>query len=87
VPLRKADAEGLMDGIPDELRYSAAHLLLPDGEMVSGAEAMVGLFAVLPGGRLLSSFVAGWGPSRRFSEFLYSVVSRLHSTSGCRSRN
>ncbi|MBO9534757.1 MAG: DUF393 domain-containing protein [Solirubrobacteraceae bacterium] len=46
---------GLLRGIPAEERYSAWHVVHPDGRLESGAAGVISSVAALPGGRPLAA--------------------------------
>ncbi|MDA4136159.1 MAG: DCC1-like thiol-disulfide oxidoreductase family protein [Thaumarchaeota archaeon] len=85
--LHEADSEGLLDEIPLRSRHASAHLVRPDGDVLSGAGAIPQLLEFLPGGFIAAKVVGGWEPARRFAGFAYGVASRLHDGRGCRSMN
>jgi len=82
--LEEAEHGGLLDSVPWHLRYSSAHLVLTDGEVLSGANALPGLLELLPGGRFTSRVVAMWSPGRRLAGFFYGVAVKMHDSGSCK---
>jgi len=82
--LREAQSNGLLDILPPQSRYSSAHLVLPDGGVLSGAHAIPKVLEMLPGGPITSKVAGRWAPGRRFSTFVYNVALRLHDSGACK---
>jgi predicted DCC family thiol-disulfide oxidoreductase YuxK len=83
VPLIDADEGGLLERIPKERRWKSFHLVLRDGDVKSGADALPYVVSSLP---------LGWFPSRaillvpgvnRVTGWVYSRLSMLHDTGSC----
>jgi predicted DCC family thiol-disulfide oxidoreductase YuxK len=85
ISLTKADQIGLLDSIvPASLRYKSFHLLLLDGQVRSGSDALVALIAILPGGRIISPIINNYIPGgKRIVHFIYTKASKLHEKASC----
>jgi predicted DCC family thiol-disulfide oxidoreductase YuxK len=84
VSLVQANELGLLDAIPEHLRFRSFHLIAPTGRVESGANALRGLIRLLPSGWLASEFIFSTPSGRRLATFAYSSLSRLHDRSSCR---
>jgi predicted DCC family thiol-disulfide oxidoreductase YuxK len=82
-----ADQKGLLDRISPPLRYKSFHLILPNGEVKSGSEALVELIAILPGGKIISPIINYLPGGKPFVRFIYNRFSKLHDRTSCRIRN
>jgi predicted DCC family thiol-disulfide oxidoreductase YuxK len=78
-----ADQKGLLDRISPPLRYKSFHLILPNGEVKSGSEALVELIAILPGGKIISPIVNYFPGGKPFVSFIYNIFSRRHDMGSC----
>ena len=83
VSLVQADEWGLLDAIPERLRFRSFHLIAPTGRAESGANALRGLIRLLPSGWLASEFIFSTSSGRRLVAFAYSSLSRLHDGGSC----
>jgi predicted DCC family thiol-disulfide oxidoreductase YuxK len=81
--LHKADKLGLLNGIPHLMRYTSFHLICPNGEILSGADGLVRLVAILPLGNQISKLIALIPKGEWMIGFLYKTFSRLHNSSTC----
>jgi predicted DCC family thiol-disulfide oxidoreductase YuxK len=81
--LRDAEEAGALKGVSPSLRYRSFHLISPGGDALSGADALLPLVKLLPGGRAVSRFLEAVPGSRRAISFGYSALSRLHDTGAC----
>jgi len=84
VGLAEADASGLLDALPPQVRHTSFHLVSPDGEVWSGANAFPTLLGLLPGGWPASEVLSRNAAAFRLSAFVYSVLARLHDKGSCR---
>ncbi|MFL6355545.1 MAG: thiol-disulfide oxidoreductase DCC family protein [Nitrososphaeraceae archaeon] len=82
-----ADQKGLLDRISPPLRYKSFHLILPNGEVKSGSEALVELIAILPGGKIISPIVNYFPGGKPFVSFIYNSFSRRHDMGSCNTGN
>jgi predicted DCC family thiol-disulfide oxidoreductase YuxK len=82
-----ADQKGLLDRISPPLRYKSFHLILPNGEVKSGSEALVELIAILPGGKIISPIVNYFPGGKPFVSFIYNIFSRRHDMGSCNTGN
>jgi predicted DCC family thiol-disulfide oxidoreductase YuxK len=82
-----ADQKGLLDRISPPLRYKSFHLILPNGEVKSGSEALVELIAILPGGKIVSPIVNYFPGGKPFVSFIYNSFSRRHDMGSCNTGN
>ena len=78
-----ADAEGRLDSIPESRRHRSFHLILPHGEILSGAKAVPNLVSLLPLGRATSAIMVSAPFGTRSISFVYGVLSRLHDSGSC----
>lgn len=81
--LHKADKLGLLKGIPHPMRYTSFHLICPDGEILSGADGLVRLVAILPLGNQISKLIALTPGGEWMIKLLYKTFSRLHNSPTC----
>jgi predicted DCC family thiol-disulfide oxidoreductase YuxK len=81
--LHKADKLGLLKGIPHPMRYTSFHLICPDGEILSGADGLVRLVAILPLGNQISKLIALTPGGEWMIRLLYKTFSRLHNSPTC----
>ena len=89
ISLTKADQKGLLDSIaPASLRYKSFHLLLPNGEVKSGSDALLALIAILPGGKVISPIINNYFPGgKSIVHFIYTKISKLHDAASCSINN
>ena len=85
VPLVDADREGLLDAVPESLRFLSMHFVGSDMSVRSGSEAVPGILQMLPLGSIPSAFLGRTGIGRRLAKIAYGSASRLRSRS-CRAR-
>jgi predicted DCC family thiol-disulfide oxidoreductase YuxK len=83
VSLVEANELGLLDAIPERLRFRSFHLIAPTGRFESGANALRGLIRLLPSGWVTSEFIFSTPSGRRLVTFAYSSLSRLHDRGSC----
>jgi predicted DCC family thiol-disulfide oxidoreductase YuxK len=83
VSLVQANELGLLDAIPERLRFRSFHLIAPMGHVESGENALRGLIRLLPLGWLASEFIFSTASGRRLVIFAYSSLSRLHDRGSC----
>ena len=86
VPLGIADESGLLDGVPGNLRHRSFHLVLPNKQVLSGANALPDVISLFPAGRVFSGMVVGAPGGRSAMTFVYSVFARLHDAGFCKYR-
>src|SRR5919206_2784086 len=79
-----ADRERLLDRIPVTLRFGSFHLIAPNGETKSGAEGLLKLIAILPGGKVLSPIINYVPAGKMIVRFIYNRFSKLHERDSCR---
>ena len=84
--LAEADSARVLDGVPPSRRHRSFHLVVPDGEVLSGAEAIPALVSLMPGGRLFSRLLVSVPKGPRAVGFVYGVFSRLHDDGSCHYR-
>ena len=87
ISLIKADEKGLLDNIPASLRYKSFHLILPNGEVTSGSDALLALIAILPGGRVISPIINHIPGGKQAVHFIYTKISTLHDGASCSLNN
>ena len=79
-----ADRERLLDRIPVTLRFGSFHLIAPNGETKSGAEGLLKLIAILPGGKVLSPIINYVPAGKMIVRFVYNRFSKLHGRDSCK---
>jgi predicted DCC family thiol-disulfide oxidoreductase YuxK len=87
ISLTKADQKGLLDKIPTLLRYKSFHLILANGQVKSGSEALLELIAILPGGKVTYPLINYFPAGKQIMRFIYKRFSRLHDTGSCSTNN
>ena len=83
ISLIEADQKGLLNSIADSLRHKSFHLILPNGEVKSGSEALLALIAILPGGRVVSPIINYFPGGKRIVHVIYTTISKLHDRASC----
>ncbi len=83
VSLRDAEGRGLLDSVPNELRYASFHLVAPDGIVESGSAAIPTLFGLLVRHKRAGA-IGSLPGAMSFLTRLYSAASTLHQTGSCR---
>jgi predicted DCC family thiol-disulfide oxidoreductase YuxK len=83
ISLTEADQKGLLDTIPDSMRYKSFHLIFPNREVKSGSDALVELVAILPGGRVISPIINYFPVAKQIVHFIYTRFSKLHDRGSC----
>jgi predicted DCC family thiol-disulfide oxidoreductase YuxK len=81
--LDKADEIGLLHSIPKNRRHRSFHLISPERELSSGADAIPIVFRLLPLGGLMAFLLCNAPQSQRILNFLYATISRLHDSGSC----
>ena len=87
ISLIKADEQGLLERIPQSIRFKSFHLLSPNGDILSGPEALLELIRVLPLGHVISKFILLVPGGRQLTKALYFMCSRLHDKGSCHIEN
>lgn len=83
VSLIEADDSGLLDAIPPAERHTTFHLVLADGEVLSGAAAVIRLVGTLPGGAPFAKLLSLTPGGVRLVSVVYASFSRAHDGSAC----
>ena len=83
ISLTKADQKGLFDKIPTILRYKSFHLVMANGKVKSGSEALLELIRTLPGGKVASSVITSFPGGKQIVGFIYNRFSRMHDMGSC----
>ena len=83
--LRDADNAGLLDSIPEDLRYLSMHFVATDKSVLSGSDAIPSILELLPCGRLPSRLLKLNGLGRKLTTIGYASAARLRGRS-CRTR-
>ena len=83
ISLTEADKSGLLDQIPQSIRFKSFHLLSPNGDIRSGSEALIDLIAILPFGHGISKLIMSVPKGRQMIRYLYLIFSRLHDKGSC----
>ena len=82
--LVEADNRGLLEDIAPSRRYRSMHLISPQGEVWSGADALPILIHLLPTGSVLSRIMTSVPGAMPIAVFVYSTFARLHDVGSCR---
>jgi predicted DCC family thiol-disulfide oxidoreductase YuxK len=83
VPLIDADEGGLLHRVPKERRWRSFHLVLRDGDVKSGADALPYVVSSLPLGWPLSRVITLVPGAARVTGWVYSRLSMLHDKGSC----
>lgn len=83
VSLIDADDLGLLDRIPKAERHTSFHLVLPNGDVLSGATAIPRLMDSLPGGAPLAKLVSLAPGGLWLISRLYGSFSKGHNGAAC----
>lgn len=83
ISLESAEIRGLLETVAPELRYRSFQLVLEDGRVLSGTDAVPALLRLLPGGQRTARFLELVPLGMASVRFLYSALSRLHETGSC----
>jgi predicted DCC family thiol-disulfide oxidoreductase YuxK len=78
ISLVEADELGLLDGVPLSRRYRSMHLVSPQGDVWSGADALPTLIRLLPTGSVFSKIITSVPGAMPVASFIYSTFARLH---------
>jgi predicted DCC family thiol-disulfide oxidoreductase YuxK len=85
ISLTKADQRGLLNNIPDSMRYKSFHLIFPNRQEVkSGSDALIKLVAILPGGRVVSPIINYVPGAKQIVHSIYTRFSKLHDSGSCK---
>lgn len=82
--LSEAEDMGIIASVPQEIRFRSFHIVLPNGQIRSGAQALPDLVRQLPFGSLSSTVAASAPFGATLLNFLYAALSRLHREGLCR---
>lgn len=83
ISLIDADEQGLLNSVPKSRRHKSFHLVSPEDEVSSGANAIPVLLALLPLGGFTTSLILRFQLGQRILNCVYSTLSRLHDTGSC----
>ena len=86
VTIDSAEDSGALEDIPVSLRRASFHVITPGGNVISGANAIPYLAAVLPGGSVLRR-AAEVPPVARYVRSLYGAFVSRHNSGSCNSEN
>jgi predicted DCC family thiol-disulfide oxidoreductase YuxK len=81
VALESPEADGLLAGVPSDVRTASWHLLSPEGRRYSAGEGLPPLLRLLPGGRAPATLAAAAQP---LTNLLYRAVANSRSALGPR---
>lgn len=85
VSLDEANREGRLDNVPEHLRFRSFHMILPNGDILSGSDALPSLMGLLPAGGLVSRLMMSTPLGPKIASSVYSAASRLHESESCAS--
>ncbi len=80
--LDAAEESGALDAVPTKLRRTSFHLIMPKGNLISGADAIPVLAGALPGGSF-SRKALKIPPVAGFVRYLYAAFVRVHRAGSC----
>lgn len=78
-------SNGILTRVPEELKLSSSHLMLPNGSVLTGSAYLSELLGILPSTKYTLGVLARFPAISRFFIFLFDIMSRLHNTSFCKS--
>jgi predicted DCC family thiol-disulfide oxidoreductase YuxK len=81
--LTDANEHGLLNRIPESLRFESFHLISTNGDIQSGSDALLDLIGLFPLGRPISKIIILFPGGKLMIKFLYNTFSRLHNASSC----
>ena len=81
--LTDANEHGLLNRIPESLRFESFHLISTNGDIQSGSDALLDLIGVFPLGSAISKIIIFFPGGEQTIKFLYDTFSRLHDASSC----
>jgi predicted DCC family thiol-disulfide oxidoreductase YuxK len=81
--LTDANERGLLNRIPESLRFESFHLISTNGDIQSGSDALLDLIGLFPLGRPVSKIIIFFPGGKQMIKFLYDTFSRLHNGSSC----
>ncbi len=79
-----ANNKGMLDIIPITIRFNSFHLILPNGKILSGEEAVIDLLSILPLGNVISTFIILLPQSKQIIKYIYLILAHFHNKSSCR---
>jgi predicted DCC family thiol-disulfide oxidoreductase YuxK len=81
--LTDANEHGLLNRIPESLRFESFHLISTNGDIQSGSDALLHLIGLFPLGHAISKIIMFFPGGKQMIKFLYDTFSRLHNSSSC----
>jgi predicted DCC family thiol-disulfide oxidoreductase YuxK len=84
VSLTEADQVGLLNRIPQSLKYKSFHLISSNLDIQSGGEALLGLIGLFPLGHPISKLIILAPGGKRMMTSVYSIFSKLHDADSCK---
>ena len=82
--LTDADDFGLLSKVPQPLRYKSFHLIFPNGDIQSGAEALLEVISLFPLGHRISKLLTLIPGYKGVISFVYAALSRSHDHGSCK---
>ena len=82
-----ANELGLLNKVPESIRFKSFHLISPNGDIQSGSEALYDLIALFPLGCHISKLIVLFPGGKQMTRFLYYTFSRLHNSNSCHLSN
>ena len=80
----EADELGLLNRVPQCLRYKSFHLISSNLDIQSGAEALLRLIGLFPLGHPISKLIILAPGGKRMMTSVYSIFSKLHDADSCK---
>ena len=84
ISLTVADDFGLLNKVPQLVRYKSFHLIFPNGDVQSGAEALLDVISLFPFGHHISKLFTLIPGYKGVITFAYSAISRSHNSGSCK---
>ena len=81
--LKEANSNGMLEPIPEHLRFQSFHLVFPDGQVLSGADALLNLIEFLPAGTYLTKMIRKLPYHKRLVIYIYKKFAQLRNYSSC----
>ena len=81
--LTDANEHGLLNRIPESLRFESFHLISTNGTIQSGSDALLDLIGLLPLGSPISKIITFFPGGKQIIKLFYDTFSSLHNASSC----
>ena len=81
--LNEANSKGMLKPVPNHLRFQSFHLIYPDGQVLSGDNALLDLIGILPAGIYLTKLIRKIPYYKRLVSYIYKKFAQLRNYSSC----